>query len=137
VRKFIILILPVILALVSVSGCGTSKITAAPGEQFTLAIGQTVSITGENLTVRFTEVISDSRCPQGVTCIWAGEASAVVNITDSESTSGKVLIQSGGSGNSQADYKAYRITFDIQPYPQAGKKTEKRDYRLLLTISKP
>lgn len=26
------------------------------------------------------EVVSDSRCPEGVTCVWAGEASVVVSV---------------------------------------------------------
>jgi hypothetical protein len=37
------------------------------GQEFTLSIGQNAAITGENLTIKFAEVISDSRCPQGVT----------------------------------------------------------------------
>lgn len=33
---------------------------------------------GYNLVLK--EIVSDSRCPTGVTCIWAGEASVVVSV---------------------------------------------------------
>lgn len=33
---------------------------------------------GFNLVLK--ELVSDSRCPEGVTCIWAGEASVVVSV---------------------------------------------------------
>ncbi|MFV8268953.1 hypothetical protein ACNQGP_03330 [Flavobacterium sp. GT2N3] len=33
---------------------------------------------GFNLVLK--EIVSDSRCPKGVTCIWAGEASVVISV---------------------------------------------------------
>lgn len=33
-----------------------------------------------NVTIKFKKVLSDSRCPRGVTCIWAGEAKVLVAI---------------------------------------------------------
>ena len=91
---------------------------------------------GENLKIQFIEVINDSRCPQGVTCVWAGEASCLVEITDSESSHRKVLTQPGLSGPSKTDSKEYEITFDLQPYPEVGKEIQSKGYRLQLAISK-
>ena len=53
--------------LLSLNGCnGTpTGIEAALGEEFSLPIGQEVRITGENLRVKFVDVIDDSRCPEG------------------------------------------------------------------------
>jgi hypothetical protein len=32
----------------------------------------------------FKEVVSDSRCPEGLNCIWAGEVTVVLGIQDSK-----------------------------------------------------
>ncbi len=67
------LLLAALLVVPGLAGCTTPAVTASLGEPFTLGPGQSASIPGEDLTVRFAEVVSDSRCPAGVTCIWAGE----------------------------------------------------------------
>ena len=64
------LLLPVMTA-----SCGEQvRFNANLGEQFTLPIGQTVDIVGQNLSIKFDAVIGDSRCPVGAECVWAGEA---------------------------------------------------------------
>jgi hypothetical protein len=111
-------------------------INATLGEEIALALGQSASISGEDLEVRFVEVVSDSRCPEGAICIWAGEASCLLEITESGSIYRKVLTQLGRSEPSPTDFQDYEITFDLRPYPQLGKEIESEDYRLQLTISK-
>jgi hypothetical protein len=106
------------------------------GEPFTLSPGQSASIAGEGLAVRFVQVIGDSRCPRGATCIWAGEVSCQLEITYEDATNTKVLVQPGLSPPAQADFANYNIAFDVQPYPEVGKRIDKGDYRLQLTITK-
>ncbi|HET7461089.1 MAG TPA: hypothetical protein VFJ82_07565 [Longimicrobium sp.] len=64
--------------LVLLAACGTmargSTVPARLDEPFRLPKGQTASVAGERLTVRFTNVDSDSRCAVGVQCVRAGEA---------------------------------------------------------------
>ena len=43
-------------------------------KEFSLSPGQSTMIAGENLAIKFIEVISDGRCPKGAICVWAGEA---------------------------------------------------------------
>jgi hypothetical protein len=131
----IIIFLLVITSLLSLSCSSPAVNEVNPGQEFALSFGQSARIAGENISIKFADVISDSRCPQGVTCIWAGEASCMIEITGSDAKFSKVLVQSG-SGNNQADFQQYRITFDLLPHPQAGKSTAKKDYYLRLTISK-
>ncbi len=135
-RKHILWILSAIL--VFLSGCAghPAEINTALGKEIVLASGQGASIAGEDLKVRFIGVISDSRCPQGATCVWAGEASCLVEISDSDSKYRKVLTQPGLSGPYQTDFKEYKITFDIEPYPEVGKEIKSEDYRLQLEINK-
>ena len=48
-------------------------------EAFALGGGQQASITGEDLSLRFTDVLEDSRCPTRVDCVWlTGQARIAV-----------------------------------------------------------
>ena len=65
-------------------GVGSSRPeTFVLGEPFTLAIGETIVSTNGALSVRFIEVLSDSRCPSRVRCISAGFAEVRLELTES------------------------------------------------------
>ena len=80
-----IAILLSILMLLPALGCAvkaySGEIKADLGQQVELKPGQTVSIEEEHVKVKFIEVVNDSRCPEGATCIWAGKVSCIVEIT--------------------------------------------------------
>ena len=106
-------------------------------QEFSLSPGQSIMIAGENLAIKFIEVISDGRCPKGAICVWAGEAACLTEITThSESSYHKVLTQPGLSGPSKTSFANYKITFDLQLYPEVGKAPDKKGYHLRLVISK-
>jgi len=107
------------------------------GQEVSLAPGQSADIAGENLKVRFNRVSEDSRCPTGVVCIWAGQVSCLVDVTDASGTQSVVLTAGGlTSDPGKASYKSYTLAFRVEPYPEAGKQIAERDYRLRLTVSK-
>lgn len=135
-RKHLLWVLPLVILILSGCAGNSAEVKAGLGENFMLTIGQRASITGEDLNIRFVEVVADSRCPQGVQCIWAGEASSHIEISYSGVTYQKVLTQPGASEPPQADFAAYEITFDLQPYPKAGEQIQDKDYRLELQINK-
>jgi hypothetical protein len=123
--------------LAALAGCsGESAVEAQLDTEFTLAAGGSAVITGEDLSIRFVEVISDSRCPKDTICIWMGEASCLIEITQDGATQSKVLTQPGLSAPVTTDYGRYGILFDVQPYPEAGKEIKADDYRLELTITR-
>jgi hypothetical protein len=116
----------------------TEEITANLGQEFSLSIGQTAVIDGEELKLKLLEVISDSRCPEDVTCVWQGQASCLVEITYLESLHRVTLTQPGLTGEpSEIDFKEYNIRFNLTPYPEAGKEIKEGDYRLQLVVTKP
>ena len=135
--KWLILLLLAIPTL-SAAGCsgGKSGIAAEPGDEFALSVGQSVYIRGEDFEIRFIEVIADSRCPRGATCVWAGEVSCLIEITRSGEVTSKILVKPGSDGNSETSFNDYIIAFDIMPYPAAGKEIKQQDYRLIMIISK-
>jgi hypothetical protein len=44
------------------------------GEEFTLALGESVGIEQKGVLLSFDKVIDDSRCPMNARCIWEGNA---------------------------------------------------------------
>ncbi|MFM2368933.1 MAG: hypothetical protein RL619_1233 [Bacteroidota bacterium] len=91
--------------------------------------------TGYQLVLK--AVISDSRCPEGVTCVWAGEASAVISVyKDSKLVDDKTIVFSlkNEEENNQwfAKYlpeKQRKIkNSSVFPYPKQGVTVAKKDY---------
>ena len=76
--------LVVAVLTVTLMGCQASrKAEADPveftlGQEFTLSGGQEATISGENLRLRFSDVLEDSRCPTEVECFWTGQARIAV-----------------------------------------------------------
>jgi hypothetical protein len=134
-RKLIglLLVLTVISLLI---GCTSNTVKASLGKEFTLAIGQSATISSENLKIEFLDVTADSRCPKDVECFWAGEVTCLLDITTNGSAEQVELTQPGGSDAGQivGDY-AYKFT--VEPYPVSTRQIEKKDYRLKMTVSKP
>lgn len=74
-----------IAVIVALAGCGRGsapdRTTVAQdnggtelGKDFTLRPGESVHLSGTDLTLTFVAVPEDSRCPPTVQCIWAGNA---------------------------------------------------------------
>ncbi|MFJ9786088.1 hypothetical protein ACIRSS_41415 [Amycolatopsis sp. NPDC101161] len=51
-----------------------STVSTAPRGDVTLRVGQEAAVQGKDLTVRYTRMVSDSRCRPNMTCFWQGEA---------------------------------------------------------------
>ncbi len=107
------------------------------GQEFTLSVGGNVTVSGEDMAIKFVEVASDSRCPQGVTCVWAGEASCLLEFSKGSTTNKVVLTQSGSVvQNVKRVLDAYEVTFRVEPYPVAGRQIAQNEYRLVMTVTK-
>jgi hypothetical protein len=63
-------------------GGGAFAVAAKPGEQFTLKVGQRARIDDAGLSVRFVDVVGDSRCPSNalILCVWEGDGAILVEI---------------------------------------------------------
>lgn len=77
------------------------------------------------------EIISDSRCPSDVTCIWEGEAKVKVAVEINGNTEEKVLLFKGknlGNEKEHIIYKAEKsmiIARQLTPYPVSTDVGEK------------
>jgi hypothetical protein len=139
VKKHGLYLLAYVAILLLLASCAVTpgEVKADLGQEFSLSIGQSVVITGENLEIKFQEVVEDSRCPKDVTCVWAGRVSCVVEITEDGSLYRMVLTQPGLTDQYvEETYKEYQLTFKVEPYPEVDTEIPSSDYRLLLSVSK-
>lgn len=56
-------------------------VTADPGHDVSLATGQEAELSTKDITVRYTRLVQDSRCKPGLHCIWEGDATVAVTLT--------------------------------------------------------
>jgi hypothetical protein len=85
------------------------------GEKVTLAFGDCLSDNLRNRYICFDTVVTDSRCPAGGECFWAGEAIVRFLIKDNE---GDVTSADIRLGTNDFLIDGYRFSFvDLQPYP--------------------
>jgi len=130
----ILLLMGIVVLLPACSSQLTAQ-TADFGQEIILTPGQKVSLADDELVIRFVEVATDSRCPTGVQCIWAGEVSVKVEIEYQGQTKSMILTQSGSS-ESVKQILNFKISFDVQPYPEANKQLKAADYRLHLVVTR-
>lgn len=137
-----------LLALVlgmTLVGCQLSlKAAAEPVEfsldkEFSLAGGQEATISGENLRLRFTEVLEDSRCPTQVQCVWTGQAriAFLVQQAGGEPTTVEFNSNPAPSQNFQtAQVGEYTVSLQsLDPYPQTPDQSiALEEYRATLVV---
>ncbi len=64
--------------------------TVALGESFSVRVGESVSVSGAGVSVTFSALVSDSRCPRGAQCIQAGKA--VISVAVARAGGGPVTL---------------------------------------------
>jgi hypothetical protein len=84
------------LTLVVSAACGPDgapEIRTVPlGDTFLIAVGESVAIAGERLTVGYSQLLSDSRCPLDVQCITAGNAAVAFTLAKEGSPPSTVTV---------------------------------------------
>ena len=94
-----------------------------------LKVGEGVNVGKTKVTLD--KIISDSRCPKDVTCIWSGEVS--VSISLSEGSTSETLILKDTS--SEAITKKHNIKLiDVKPEKISTVETKESDYVVTLEI---
>ncbi len=83
----------VIMAFIWLSAVSAGPTKVPIDKEFSLGIGQTVSIEGEKkLVIKFKFVLEDSRCPVNVVCVWAGNGKVEFEILDIDGQNKTVIL---------------------------------------------
>lgn len=95
------------------------------------------ALTFGDRTIKFKKVVSDSRCPNGATCIWAGEVKVLVEFYEGGKYIGEKIVN--GSNTSITDFfdiEELNIRkFVVTPYPEVNYKISQEEYAMELSIS--
>ncbi|MDT0642080.1 hypothetical protein RM553_04475 [Zunongwangia sp. F363] len=86
--------------------------------------------------VKFKKVISDSRCPRNVTCIWAGEVKVLLEFFENGKSVGEKIV--AGTNFPLEDFfgKSFALSdFAVYPYPESPQEIQNSEYSLQLKIT--
>ncbi len=90
-----------------------------------LACADCVSCDPQDLSLCFDSVLTDSRCPEDMLCLWAGEAIARFSLT----IRGEKHLLDLRLGDPGTLVQGYRLSFvDLQPYPKSNLPIEQEEY---------
>lgn len=123
----------VVLALL-IAACYSSPdspISAKPGEPFHLGYAQGATVSRAGLTIVFTTLGEDSRCPEGANCVWSGNARVVISI------SGKEVSLNTDLDPKETIHSGYKVRLiAVQPYPKMNELLNPDDYTISLIVTK-
>lgn len=92
--------------------------------------------------IEFREVLSDSRCPKGVACIWAGEAKVLMAVYRDNKFLGVEILTLSNSGSEISRLGEYFSGISLslavralKPYPEIDEKIPLEDYSLSLQFT--
>ena len=125
----------ILFLLTSSFSFAQTEVATTPQIVFKLTLGETASTNG--VTFHFKEVLEDSRCPENVQCVWAGQARVQVDISGSDLQEEAVDIIVGKKGKDvicETDGYVFRAV-QLAPYPVAP-EGKKEAYVLLILQEK-
>ena len=134
--KVILTVMSICMVLSISFSC--SKAEYKMGEEFSLSIGETAHLKGEQLQITFLEISEDSRCPRNVTCVWEGRAVAVIEVFQGDTAQQIMLTEQGISElSAKESFEEYEFQYRILPYPEKAEvQISPDEYRLMLTVKK-
>lgn len=104
------------------------------GKEFTFQINKTYTSEDGNFSLKITD-LGDSRCPEGVVCVWQGEVTVKGEWTENNSKSAFEL--HSVLTDQQKQPEGYTIKLiDAKPYPKYGDDSRPEDLLVTLLIQK-
>lgn len=101
-------------------------------KEFVLAPGESSVV--DEISVRFVGVVSDSRCPSDVNCVWQGDAQVQILVTTSRRTQEYELHTSDMKPVAHDGFTIHLV--QLQPYPISVQKIQSDEYRVTLKVTK-
>jgi hypothetical protein len=125
-----------LLCVAAFAGCDENVTgpTSPLDREFTLAPGETASIEGASLSVRFNRITGDNRCPADAVCVLGGSADVNVTAISDGSTRDYVL----RTGDLQpVRHESYTIALvQVAPYPFSARPIQPGEYRVTLKVTR-
>lgn len=115
---------------------GLFTVEAQSGQQQKVKINTQKKFSRSNLTVRFVELIEDSRCPKGTQCVWAGNAKIKIEVSN-RGRNRQVFEVNTNVGPKGATYEGYAIELlDLIPVPANNVRINRNGYVATFAVSR-
>ncbi len=125
---------PCALALVLVLTATNVGAQKRIGEPFALGVGESVLIIDAGIQVGFDHIASESRCPNGVLCVWEGNATARVW---GEVSPDRTFFElnTNSQFRTEAPFAGFVIRLlNVAPYPEDGVVIDPDDYVTTMVV---
>lgn len=122
--------IPLLLIALACASAGANESASSP-QEVELSIGERVTARG--LTVDFVRLVGDSRCPEGVNCVWAGDAEIELSVKGKDEPRSVRL-------HTTLEPKALEVEgsrislLAVEPYPVMGVEVDPAEIRARLEI---
>jgi hypothetical protein len=115
---------------------GTVFAKAPRTESVKVQIHKETKLVRSKLSIKFVELVDDSRCPTGVQCIWAGNGKIRVSIKRA-SGAAKIFEMDTNGPNNSVLYAGYKITLTgLTPHPAENIRINRNGYVAAFTVQK-
>jgi hypothetical protein len=106
------------------------------GKEFNIKNGQEAVVRGEKLRIAFRSVHDDSRCPNGVTCVWAGNGQIVIEVAKKNKKQVVAMLNTSLEPKEIA-YMGFTIKLvGLSPYPKVNEAIDPKDYEATMVVTK-
>lgn len=117
-----------IVFLLLVLAIGVLPATAAGhGETLRVQINKEKRFPKNKLTIRFVELVEDSRCPTDTNCIWAGNAKIKVRVTKNGRSHDLTLETNGPQSSATAEGYSIKLV-GLTPSPRSNIRINRNGY---------
>jgi hypothetical protein len=126
-----------VLIALATSACHQTSASVDPLTTFDLRPGEVVTVEANKLVVTFKQVSQDSRCPDGVQCVWAGDATVHLDANPGQANAASADLHTNTQGGpAQATLNGYTVQLvALSPYPKNGQQIQPGDYVATLRVT--
>jgi hypothetical protein len=108
----------------------------ALGQEFEIKVGERVLVENAGLKLSFEAVTEDSRCPEGVTCVWAGNAKVALKVSKTRRRVAHIKLNTGIEPRHKL-YHSYDVKLvSLNPPRKKDSKVKQGDYVATLVVSR-
>ncbi|MEO2070137.1 MAG: hypothetical protein ABGW99_02230 [Zunongwangia sp.] len=126
----------ILILILLVNGVSLSAQTEVARLQSFLKVGEQLDC--GNYSILFKKVISDSRCPKSVTCVWAGTAEVLLEIRKADEVYEEYRIEIGSFIDVYFQLpqlaNIHLKLLGLAPYPETPQKIKQSEYKVTIQL---
>ena len=112
------------------------QLQAQTAERVSLRINKQKKLSRSKLTIKFVSLVEDSRCPTGTNCVWAGNATIKVKVSNARGES-KIFELNTNTGAKGDTLGGYQFTLEtLTPHPANNIRIDRNGYTATFSVKK-